>query len=449
MTRGARASAAAALGVAVALVLCAVASAQLVTYYEVPNELRNPDHIVPGPDGALWFNQYDLQSKTSALGRITTSGVVSVVPTPSHAPISSMTAGPDGALWYAGTVESPIGPRAIIGRVAAGGVTERGLHDEFDVGAGIATGPDRAIWFLGFEGYGRLAADGTPTFFALPKASGPFDDFVAGPDALWFARTEAIYRVAPDGTRRRYDLKGFLGDLVSTSLAPAADGSLWFAPGLDSDSRRYIIGQLVASGRKRIVAAPTRDSAVTALTVGSDGTVWYLGLGGLGRLSPSGELTELYLPDRPRYLSLQEGITQGPDGAIWFTERSYDDSADDDDVIAGRIGRLDVARLLPTLLTARLERRSLRGRRNRLLRIRFAASRDATALLYVSRGVPRRGIFTRGVPGVRVLRARRGANAVRVRLPAEVGTYRVTLRLERYGRDPQAAYAAARVKVTR
>jgi len=50
---------------------------------------------------------------------------------------------------------------------------------------------------------------------------------------------------------------------------------------------------------------------------------------------------------------------------------------------------------------------------------------------------------------VRVLRARRGANVVRVRLPAEVGTYRVTLRLERQGRDPQAAYAAGRVKVTR
>jgi hypothetical protein len=50
---------------------------------------------------------------------------------------------------------------------------------------------------------------------------------------------------------------------------------------------------------------------------------------------------------------------------------------------------------------------------------------------------------------VRVVRARRGANVVGVRLPGEVGTYSVTLRLERYGRDPQAAYDAGRVKVTR
>jgi len=218
----------------------------------------------------------------------------------------------------------------VIGRVAATGVTERVLPDPDSIAVGIATGPDRAIWVALLNRVERLAPDGTSTSFPFLRDA-PLMGLVAGPDALWVASLTAVYRLTPDGARRGYRL-----------------------PRLQSV--------------RDIAAAP-------------DGSI-----SGLGRLLPSGELTELELPDRPRYdYSIQHGITQGPDGAIWFTETNEDDS---DDVLAGRVGRLDVARLLPNLLTARLERRSMRGRRNRLLRIRFAASRDATALLYVGRGIP-------------------------------------------------------------
>ncbi len=65
--------------------------------------VAHPHSIVAGPDGALWFTNSNLGVPTNghnAIGRITTSGVVTEYPlSPSSSPFS-ITAGPDGALWF-------------------------------------------------------------------------------------------------------------------------------------------------------------------------------------------------------------------------------------------------------------------------------------------------------------------------------------------------------------
>jgi streptogramin lyase len=55
-----------------------------------------PHGITAGPDGALWFAE-QLGSK---IGRITTAGVITEHPVPTAAEPLGITAGADGALWF-------------------------------------------------------------------------------------------------------------------------------------------------------------------------------------------------------------------------------------------------------------------------------------------------------------------------------------------------------------
>ena len=62
--------------------------------------------IALGPDRALWF----AEANTGALGRITTSGVVSEIPLPSPLAVPRfIVLGPDGALWFTESGTNKIG----------------------------------------------------------------------------------------------------------------------------------------------------------------------------------------------------------------------------------------------------------------------------------------------------------------------------------------------------
>ena len=77
------------------------------------------------------------------------------------------------------------------------------------------------------------------------------------------------------------------------------------------------------------MAAPLRAQAVnefpignTALpqgvTLGPDGNLWFAELlGRIGRMTPSGDVTEF---PTPTVGSSPQDIAAGPDGALWFTE---------------------------------------------------------------------------------------------------------------------------------
>jgi streptogramin lyase len=75
----------------------------------------DPNQIVAGPDGNLWFT--DLEN--SNIGVITTSGKVTVYP--SGSPAIAITNGPDGALWF--TQEDFIARITTSGKVTQFGVS--------------------------------------------------------------------------------------------------------------------------------------------------------------------------------------------------------------------------------------------------------------------------------------------------------------------------------------
>jgi virginiamycin B lyase len=75
----------------------ALVPAQTFTAYSLPASYSQPKGITAGPDGALWFTEYN----NNKIGRISTSGAITeyAVPTAASHPYS-ITAGPDGALWF-------------------------------------------------------------------------------------------------------------------------------------------------------------------------------------------------------------------------------------------------------------------------------------------------------------------------------------------------------------
>ncbi len=69
-----------------------------MTEFAIPTAGSGPQIITTGPDGALWFTEFDVNQ----IGRITTDGTTIaefLVPTADSGP-QGITTGPDGALWF-------------------------------------------------------------------------------------------------------------------------------------------------------------------------------------------------------------------------------------------------------------------------------------------------------------------------------------------------------------
>ena len=59
-------------GLCLAVVAPQMATAQTISEFALPNAGSNPYGIAAGPDGALWFTQYN----GNRIGRITTAGAI-------------------------------------------------------------------------------------------------------------------------------------------------------------------------------------------------------------------------------------------------------------------------------------------------------------------------------------------------------------------------------------
>ena len=238
----------------------------VIDYLSPP--LFDPQEIVPGPDGALWFTQFN------AIGRVTTAGVFTYYPLPaSSGTPAGIVAGPDGALWFT----EPTGNN--IGRITTSGTINEYPIPTSNSGAGfIASGPDGALWFtenLGNE-IGRITISGAITEYSVPTASA-----------------------------------GLLG------IAPGPDGAMWF-----TESTANKIGRVTTSGVFAEYVVPTAASGVRGIVAGSDGALWFTetSAGKIGRITLAGSFSEYQVPSSPSTSSSPYDITAGPDGALWFTE---------------------------------------------------------------------------------------------------------------------------------
>jgi streptogramin lyase len=230
-----------------------------VTEFPVCDYCR-PWGITTGPEGDLWV----ALPGAGEIARVTPAGAVtrlSLGPLGPNEP-RQIAFGPDGNLWVADEgleLEEPT-----IGQI--GRVTPDGVVTSFRVPTpvenfrptGIAAGPDGALWFAGSGvGVGRIDTSGAITEFPLPLFS-ESDTITAGPDGnLWFgnsgpsSRDGSVGRLTPDGHLSTYAVP-----YGSRGVAVGPDGNIWFtewaghaigritpgSPGIEVATARTVVG---------------------------------------------------------------------------------------------------------------------------------------------------------------------------------------------------------------
>ena len=212
------------------------------------------------------------------------------VPTPDSAP-AGIAAGPDGALWFTESAFS-LAPGAIGRITTAGSISETPVPPTGipTVPAGITPGPDGALWFTQpgqFRGgglIGRITTSGRGhRVLRRKRARGPRGRSPTG---------RCGSRIRPT---------------ARSSASRPTEGSARSGSGSPSAAR-------------------------PAIAAGPDGALWYTdpGTNVIGRVTTAGAVTTYPLPTPARGPS---GITSGPDGALWFTEADA----------GNRIGRITTA----------------------------------------------------------------------------------------------------------
>jgi virginiamycin B lyase len=291
--------------------LPAIALAQQIAIGEyAAHPAGNDFSITAGPDGALWFTEFS----ANKIGRIATSGTVTEYAVPTHqSSPAGIAAGPDGALWFTEHDANKIG------RITtAGAFTEYRLPDKLATWpTGITTGPDGALWFTepGEGQIGRITTAGAITEYRLPNLYSSPQAITAGPDgALWFTEfgTNKIGRINTGGAVTEYPVP--TPDDFPLAITAGPDRALWF---IESANK---IGRITTAGAITEFPLPTGPEygGPQWITTGPDGALWFTQLtwGTLGRVTTAGAFSWYAVPNE---ITAPSAITTGPDGELWFT----------------------------------------------------------------------------------------------------------------------------------
>jgi virginiamycin B lyase len=264
--------------------------------------------IAAGPDGALWFTDWN----TNQIRRITTAGAITGFPVPEsssgNGSLWGIVAGPDGALWFTEHSANRIG------RITtAGAVSQYPLRSPGGAPYGITAGPDGALWFAesAYE-IGRITTAGAITEY---PSFGGSSSIVAGPDgALWFTGLTSIGRITTGGVLTEYPVPG-ARFLYGITAGP--DGALWF-----TDSFASTIGRITTTGTITVFPLPTgagqEYGEPEGITTGPDGALWFAQLQwtNIGRVTTAGEFS--FYPTPTNAGSAPWSIVTGPDGELWM-----------------------------------------------------------------------------------------------------------------------------------
>ena len=200
-----------------------------------------------GPDGNVWFGEYG----TGKIGEITLDGTITEFPVPSGqgTNIEGITTGPDGGLWFTESPEFGTAEPAKIGHLPftkdaktgisaiSGPITEFDVPSLFQYGLGsITAGPNGDLWFI--DGYqeriGQITTAGVFSVVDLP-GNGAVDNLAAGADGnVWTNQGTEVDKVTPAGVLTPFpipipDSDPFGNQTTTQPITSGPDGNLWFA----------------------------------------------------------------------------------------------------------------------------------------------------------------------------------------------------------------------------
>lgn len=284
--------------------------------------------VTAGADGNLWF----ADRGTTAMGRITTAGVISEYPggfpagsVPGAGAGGGLTYGPDGNIWFADS-----GTKAI-------GVFDLATHavSEFKTGLNpgslpnsIVAGSDGNLWFTD-RGTTKAIGVINPTTHAISEFSSGLNPGslpnipTFGPDGnTWFSdagTVKAIGRINP----LTHAIAEFSSGISSTGPSrPIAgpDGNLWF---VDKSVSAPAVGRITPSGVITEFPIPVTllpGQFLNSANFGPDRVLW-IGSNTPGAIFRFDITTDTFTALPNGGLSGQSGVmVAGPDLNMWSTD---------------------------------------------------------------------------------------------------------------------------------
>ena len=278
-----------------------------------------PARLTLTADGSLWA----AESGAEAVVRIFPNGSVKQYPVPGQEnDLEEIVEGPEGAIWATGLEEVVrIDPES--GAVAVDAEFGRDANMSIGLPQALAAGPDGAVWYAGSGSpklLYRLTPGGRLTTFDLPDPEDEYQGIVLGPDgALWLtqaaaapgASSDAIVRFGTDGRYTSFPLPGRHGE--PTRIVAGINHDLWFT---ESAGR---IGRITTAGKIKTYDLPP-GVVPDGIAVAADGTVWFNSSHKLGRISPSGAVAEWRIAGSKEL----SDVAPGPRGGVWFADSEAD-----------------------------------------------------------------------------------------------------------------------------
>lgn len=288
------------------------------TITEYGGTLDAPVGITSGPRGALWFTQDD--SPTGKISYSTTAGVIKDVGTGLYAP-DGIVALPHDTLWFTQVDGSGVGE-----------ITSHGQLSTIAAPQGFGTivvDPDGNLWYGAYPNLVvKLTPAGSSTSYTNACTPNPRSCDVPGvltadkAGNIWFACATAGYlcKITTAGATTQYG-----SGSLNVFGAAAGPGGVWFTDAGFSGGATGKIGKIASNGT--ITEYGGTLAVPGGITEGPDGAMWFTegGIatsaaatrsGKIGRIAANGTISEY-----GGSLADPTDIVVGPDGKLWFTER--------------------------------------------------------------------------------------------------------------------------------
>ncbi len=158
-----------------------------VTAFPTTTASSDPFDVAVGSDGNIWFTE----GSVSQIGKMSTSGtMLAEYPVKTaNASLSAITAGPDGNLWFLENTAY-----GAVGKITTSGVVTEYKAQIQNFQNGIVSGPDGAIWYA--QGYpnvvARVTTKGAVSTVPLTTPNALGNSLTVGPDhKIWVAEALA------------------------------------------------------------------------------------------------------------------------------------------------------------------------------------------------------------------------------------------------------------------
>jgi streptogramin lyase len=307
------------------------------TAYPLPSTALPPASITAGPDGNLWFTE-PLNGGLSEVGTITPAGLITIYPfrdpSGSEGLPHQIAAGADGNLWI--DCQHRIARVTTSGQVQffpVPGIPNNGIRQL----GGITSGPDGNVWFTVTDpsapAIGKVTPSGQFTQYTTSSATAPAN-ITTGPDGnLWFTYIsgDGIGKVTTTGAITGYPFS----NSASTSrtlggITAGPDGNVWFVETVASRGTNELeVGMITPAGQITEYPLASGSNALSSggsITTGGDGNLYLTENDQIGQvvLSSSGApgFQEFANPGASFLGAQREGLAKGSDGNLWYTQPS-------------------------------------------------------------------------------------------------------------------------------